>query len=1189
MTNKTFALNSLIEGLPEQKKAITSASRLTVVSAGAGTGKTHTLSQRFAWLLASDPDCKINEILVLTFTEKAALEMRGRIADTVKKWSCAAAGKLPHLAVSAERTDEACISTIHSFGMKVIRESGLSLNIDPAAAVVSDIREELWWKELSDLLDNSEYNALMKYLPEEWKKRAKEVFTEQFTCYVNALTPDVLSKLSRRAADKLGSCGMAPEELYCMGHDRLLKDIADKRAHIAEKIWDEWFCNVFPNAISTLRSCHKELPPELCELFDRYHGANTEDGKFAFAVKLIWETLGNLNSISKNVRKAIADKLGMPLKDWRNKNRSEIASARIPDDGELLLLDTMNKVAAIGWKCWDSIRVRESYISHNDMIKYAVDAIKNTENYGKRFKHILIDEFQDTDAIQDMILQNLMKSGSRSLFVVGDLKQSIYRFRYADLTIFQKYIAKAKNAPSPSEAVYITLDKSFRTNGELLGKINSLFSRVWRSGLEPGSGMMYEAITAAANKAREDGASKRTGDPMEILIAVGEKDNENKKESLASTRQRLFEALACRIFNMHEAKEMIWDKANQCYREVTWSDFALLVPGRNYYLPVERAFDSIGVPYVLHTAKSYYSRREVSDVINLISLLADPKNKLAEKAWIASPFSGISCGAGDYPEITGRAEKKLAYLRVKACMEGAASVITELCCDESYLKNFVPYERGNVIANLSELAEIAHEYRSAVSDSLLGCAEYLNGAVKKAAAKEEPNIWEEDCDKVKVMTIHTAKGLEFPIVAVAGASDKLGGKSSGDTANGDVSRNYGVLTSYLPDFLCGTEKRDQKKNVSWLLYSGQEKKSIASEEERLWYVALTRAGEKVLICGCGTAGENEGEICIGENTLLRHIYDIWKEQDGFARVSFIRSQYAAKQCCRLSTEAQNVTCPLELKLTEPAALARMSASAYAAIAWCPVAYRLLFRQGMDLKWQSLPQSERSLSSKEGIGGAEFGSLTHYLFSLWNFDRGNIEEILPCNKDKSYEKILNAMPEEICGLYENDSVRGEIRRLMLNFSETEDGGNLARVYSKNPEAICRETPFRVKDGDLLLVGSTDIFWKENCMLQLRDWKTAEESAAACGYYEKQLEFYAYALWKECGAPSDGSFSAEAGICYLKEGTTNKRVFKADGLGDIGDEIHAAAVRALSGTFTASLSKCSLCPWRKACPQAMLPNV
>ena len=207
--------HSLVTGTADQIAALKSEACLTVVSAGAGTGKTQTLSQRFAWLLASDPSCGAGEILVLTFTKKAAAEMLGRIKETLAAWHNAYPDELAHLGERIEHMDDAYISTIHAFAMKLIRESGLALDIDPAAAIMPAPKEEIWWQEFAAALSSASFAKISAALPEEWRARAGELFrSPDFVDALNALTPEAFADAARSCAEKLYCAGQSADELW---------------------------------------------------------------------------------------------------------------------------------------------------------------------------------------------------------------------------------------------------------------------------------------------------------------------------------------------------------------------------------------------------------------------------------------------------------------------------------------------------------------------------------------------------------------------------------------------------------------------------------------------------------------------------------------------------------------------------------------------------------------------------------------------------------------------------------------------------------------------------------------------------------------------------------------------------------------------------------------------------------------
>ena len=161
---------------PEQRETVTCPLPLVVVQAGAGTGKTHTLSSRFAWLLASDPSCRVEQILTLTFTEKAAREMKERIRRRLAQWLAAEPRRLAHLEDGLRRLDEGYVSTLHAFALRVIRESGLLLDLDPEARIASSCGEEALFGEMEGALDRLDPGWFLRSLDSPWQDRCRQIF-----------------------------------------------------------------------------------------------------------------------------------------------------------------------------------------------------------------------------------------------------------------------------------------------------------------------------------------------------------------------------------------------------------------------------------------------------------------------------------------------------------------------------------------------------------------------------------------------------------------------------------------------------------------------------------------------------------------------------------------------------------------------------------------------------------------------------------------------------------------------------------------------------------------------------------------------------------------------------------------------------------------------------------------------------
>ncbi len=1192
-----------LEGLPEQLEAVTSLSPLTVVSAGAGTGKTQTLSQRFAWLLARDSDCRVDQILVLTFTEKAAREMHDRIKKTLVKWYSRSEKDLPHLSKSIQRIDDAYISTIHSFAMKIIRESGLVLNIDQRASIVSKPEEELWWKTFSEIIGTLSLRRIKMLVPEKWADRAETLFNEQyFKDFVNFYGPEKLAEISRNASDKLGSFGGVPEDLWGQSMEGLLSDVKSREDVFAE-IWDTWQKRVFPAIRNGLREKPGKSLTRLGEIELEYCGAISDmETCRRFASVLLGEGISDLRSCSKKIKASIEEALGVPLKEWRDENKRATAMAMPPSENEVILMRLLCRTSALGWQCWESKRQRDGILTNNDLIKYAGEVLKKIPGYGNKFKHILVDEFQDTDGLQDELLKGIWKEDVNTLFIVGDIKQSIYRFRHANLKIFQEYIDKARH-PHGGCCKYITLDKSFRTRDRLVEKINSVFGSVWAEGIEKGSSMEYEPLSSPSS---EEWWKERNANPIapefEVLISRQKRsfDEEKKKydeeEKIYNTRVRIYRELASRIKDIHGSGKLIWDKKideGDKFRPVKWSDFALLVPKRTFYEAIEDAFESEEIPYVLCTRRDYFTRGEIADLVNLISLLAEPDDPSYLAGWMASPLSEMPPGlaeellarskagreSGDLLLLSDIIRKEhpelISYLeemKKKAELRGVSAIIRELLCSPEFLTSYEPEQRRRVRANISYMAEIAAEYEVSQGRSLAGCAEYMRFSVKESKQQEEPEITDEDNDAVNVLTIHSAKGLEYPVVALGGAEARPKGPPSVDT-----SVRYGVIAKQMPDFLKYPEKKEVL-TVAGMWHEERETMALLEEDKRFWYVASTRARDKLIICGLTKTDSSSGEeLPPAKESFLSMISSSREAGDKWTLCSeeeISPSYKNIKRACGGSTGPVYMLYP---KIVSPAKLARLSASAYAMLSWCPTAYRLAYRQGRTMQW--------TLRGGEGAGGSEFGSLAHWVLSKWDFSNDTLSDWLPGGENESeYERVLKNVPYEVREEFRSALSRKQIREILYNYAMSEEGKMLSALLSQKGESkLWRETPFRVLDDGLLMVGSTDIFWEETDRICLRDWKTTTEEIAPGEYYEEQLKFYAYAMYIFRKGKRLPEKMIEIGINYLRSPSEKKKIIEMsdEALESTGERVHGAAVSALLDIFETRYEYCSRCPWRYIC--------
>jgi ATP-dependent exoDNAse (exonuclease V) beta subunit len=519
---------SLSEGLapllagarPEQREAVTAPEPLVVVSAGAGTGKTFTLAARFAWLLASDPSCRIEEILTLTFTEKAAGEMRERIRTTLKNLYEGAPEALPHLRDALARLDDAYIATIHAFASRVLREAALNLDLDPRAALVTPPWEEQFWEDAEEALEQLDLEWFASRLAPPWRERAKALFAqEELLSLAGGFSAADLATLARTCASVAGGAGKTPETFWNWDEE------ADRAAAAPllpalrrrwNQAWELWHERLFPELEAVLSGEKSAFAGALREFWkawkhERADAPGTESaapGAARFLGALLEGPLAKLPPKS-GAKSRIEEMLGRPLKEWRDEAREDwqvtaiLLANPFLGEPERSFRTLLCRLAALVWQTWNETRISAGVLTFDDLIRFAGEALAPNGRGGAeatpretplRFRHILVDEFQDTDPLQDRLLRRLWRPGENTLFLVGDLKQSIYRFRHADPRLFGAYIRAARSgtcaslfedgAPEGASAArYVSLATSFRSAPGVLEAVNALFGFLWREGV----------------------------------------------------------------------------------------------------------------------------------------------------------------------------------------------------------------------------------------------------------------------------------------------------------------------------------------------------------------------------------------------------------------------------------------------------------------------------------------------------------------------------------------------------------------------------------------------------------------------------------------------------------------------------------------------------------------------------------
>ena len=730
----------------EQRAAVLATEPKIAVVAGAGTGKTRVLTERYVELVLKR-GVDLRRILAVTFTNKAAREMKERIAKALRD-----AGEPKR----AQQVEFAAVSTMHAFLGRILRERALDAGVDPRYRLADEIEAELMLDEAIDAaVDAAQDPALIDLA-------GGEQFVRQLYKSARA-TPNPLPTLEPVAFD---------EEEFGRRMGSLLDGLANcaAKGKTLEKI----------QALHAMRdglmACEEEALAEFPVLIQRWSGDAKEYADEAKALKKELESLAH-------------------------RERATAVGAAVVR----LLVDLDAR--------YTELKRDEGLLDFADIEHLGLKLL--TSEAGKQvaaeYDHLLVDEYQDTSRIQQALLDALAEHCNR--FGVGDEKQSIYRFRYADARIFVEMRQEATEYP---------LSESFRSRPEVVGFVNELFQ-----GLFKGTG-----VEARDLRVEQEWDSKALSS-IEVMAPEG--------RLIPHARRKAADALAARL------RELVDQKTFR------YGDCALLMPRMSALAIYERAFVDRGIPYVVVKGRGYYAAREVVDLANLLLLTEDPHDDYRAVGVLTSLLCGVPEQDllhmdGDVPwmlrtpgdAIPRERRQRLRQFaeRFERWREMAGRVQTgalvETILDETRFADLMLLENDGRRrhANLKKVLRQARATTLSPGEFARGLLEFREREVRESEAP----VSSEDDDAVQIMTVHASKGLEFKCVAIAELSEA---ENRGGGAILQPSGRFGFTlrnddgNSFVPPGMDGLKQ--------W------EKQQAIAEERRLWYVAMTRAEEHLIL------------------------------------------------------------------------------------------------------------------------------------------------------------------------------------------------------------------------------------------------------------------------------------------------------------------------------------------------------
>lgn len=873
----------------EQSQVIESRGKNLLVSAAAGSGKTAVLVERIIRMVTEGENPPgIDELLVMTFTNAAAAEMRERIASAIEQ-KLKEHPENEHLQMQATLVHHAQITTIDSFCLNVIREHFNQLDLDPSFRIGdegelllmrADVMEELleafyasgdsrferfvetfaqgktdagiedYIRQVYDFSQSNPY-------PEQWIEACRnELADEESGRWMDFLMEDLKHQVMELKDQMEEARDICLEDEFLCAYEpafsedvHMLKGLAEAEAFPAfhERLFAAGF-----GRLATVRS--KEADPE----------------KKAY-----------VTGCRNRVKEAVKEMKKMYCFDSVESMFADLCGTR---EAIGMLLDLAEDFA----RRFQEKKRDKNLVDFNDLEHEALKVLIRRED-GKtiytdaadelsmQYREVLVDEYQDSNLVQEELLRAVSRErfGQHNVFMVGDVKQSIYRFRLARPELFlEKYTAYPLEPETDGPDQKIELHQNFRSRDSVLMGINDICYRIMTENMGNIRYTKEAALNPGAVFAEPPAGSHTGGIPELLMVDTGAKALEDLDEDAADYTAKELEAklIASRIRRLTDPDQglLVWDKklsGTGGYRTAQYRDIVILLRSTGEWTEtLLQVLMNAGIPAYAESRMGYFNTLEVETVLAMLAVIDNPMQDIPLAAVLRSPVVGMSDKelAGMMAAYRSQADKgqDRGIYAAAMCWEGLKGFFERL---ERFrlLASYLPiheliyrlYEETGYYdyvsampagatrrANLDMLVEKAAAYEKTSYKGLFHFIRYIDNLKKyNSDFGEASGVGEED-NTVRIMSIHKSKGLEFPVVFLAG----MGKKFNKQDVHGKVliDPELGIATDYL-DVEHRVKTSTLKKNV---LRRKMELDSMG-EELRVLYVAMTRAKEQLIMTG----------------------------------------------------------------------------------------------------------------------------------------------------------------------------------------------------------------------------------------------------------------------------------------------------------------------------------------------------
>ena len=797
----------------EQNLAIEKDNTNIIVSAGAGSGKTAVLTARVIRKLKSG--IKINELLILTFTKKAAMEMKERIRKNILKDES--------LKEQLEYIDSSYITTFDSFALSVVKKYHYLLNISKNVSIAdSSILYIEKIKILDEVFDSLYLENDIDFLT------LLDKFTIKNDNDIKKMILSINDKLDLKY-DKNEYLDNYLEKYY--GEDFINKSVVEFENLLKEKI------NDIKLALERLE--HYTDSEYMEKMYDSYNPL--------LYSKNYDEVVSNINFRSPNLPKE-SEQEAKDIKDEISKMISNLKEfLRFPTSKELIdsykstssYFNAIKKIINRFDLKMNLFKLKNNLFDFTDISKMAIrilkenDFVKNELKYF--FKEIMIDEYQDTSDLQEEFIKMIENN---DVYMVGDIKQSIYRFRNANPYLFKsKYDSYSKNILG----FKIDLTKNFRSRSEVVTAVNLLFESLMHDDLG-GANYEKEHKMIFGNKSYEEIGKKDEDSNMEIINYKYDKEKGFSKEEC-----EIF-YIAQDIKKKVEEKYKIFDKDEEVIRDCNYGDFAILLDKTVNFDLYKKIFEYFSIPLTKYMASNITSEIEIVLIKNILKLIISVNDKEFDLEYryafvsVARSYLFSYSDSKIFEIIKNNSYKDTEIMKkvseISNCLTSKSlnEIIYDIIYDfDFYYKQILV---GDVESRISRIDEIINIFKNLSTSgySIYDAYNFLDTIINEGFKLEIKDV-ESFSNSVKIMTIHASKGLEFPICYFASLHSKFNIRELNEKFL--YSEKYGIVSPFFNEGI-------GKSHIKDLVKDNYIKEEI-SEKIRLLYVALTRPKEKIIM------------------------------------------------------------------------------------------------------------------------------------------------------------------------------------------------------------------------------------------------------------------------------------------------------------------------------------------------------